>query len=278
VEIKRNTIALVFLFFWACTSNPFWEDQPTKKLNISGTVTLENRETDVPVYVWIEDLGLSGYTDADSKFSIDISGLETGDGSFTGDVRIFYYVHNYLAQHSILNITGGRLASSQTDFDQDGILLQPVVLEKLASFDLNCDNSWHRAEGDSLRVKLKISIMGHDIGILSNVKSIDHDYIPSGLMFYLSPQEEFYFDQNNIDFLMQYELDSGTLATWTFTIGPDDLTAPSGDYYIRPWFVILQDHVPDALFQSLGIEDLETISRDHLILPIDMAEKSISLD
>ena len=278
MEIKRNTIALVFLFFWACTSNPFWEDQPTKKLNISGTVTLENRETDVPVYVWIEDLGFSGYTDADSKFSIDISGLETGDGSFTGDVRIFYYVHNYLAQHSILNITGGRLASSQTDFDQDGILLQPVVLEKLASFDLNCDNSWSRAAGDSFRVKLEISIMDHDIGILSNVKSIDHDYITSGVMFYLSTQEEIYFDQNNIDFLMQYELDSGTLATWTFTIGPEDITAPSGDYYIRPWFVIHQDHVPDALFQSLGIEDLEMISRDHLILPIDMAEKSISLD
>ena len=277
MEIKRNTIALVCLFFWACTSNPFWEDQPTKKLNISGTVTLEERETDVPVYVWIEDLGVSGHTDADSKFSIDISGLETGDGSFTGEVRVFYYVHNYLAQHSTLNITGGRLASSQTDFDQGGILLQPVVLEKMASFDVTSDNSWNRAAGDSLRVNLKISVMGQDIGILSNVKNIDHDYIPSGVMFYLSAQEEIYFDQNNIDYLKQYGLDAGSTATWTFTIGPDDLTAPSGDYYIRPWFMILQDQLPDDLFQSLGIADLETISRDHLILPIDMADKSISL-
>jgi len=278
VEIKRNTIALVCLFFCGCTSNPFWEDQPTKKLNISGTVTLEDRETDVPVYVWIEDIGVSGYTDADSKFSMDISGLETGDGSFTGDVRVFYYVHNYLAQHSILNITGGRLSSSQTDFDQDGILREPVVLDKLASFDLNCDNSWNRAAGDSLRVNLEISIMGHDIGIVSNVKSIDHDYIPSGVMFYLSPQEEIYFDQDNIDHLKQYDLGSGSSITWTFTIGPDDLTAPAGDYYIRPWFMILQDQVPEDLFQSLSIENLETISRDHLILPIDMADKSISLD
>ena len=88
-----------------------------------------------------------------------------------------YYVHNYIAQHSILTITGGRLSSSQTDIDQDGILLQPVVLEKLASFDLNCDNSWNRAARDSLRVNLEISVMEHDIGIVSNVKNIDHDYI-----------------------------------------------------------------------------------------------------
>ena len=102
--------------------------------------------------------------------------------------------------------------------------------------------------------------------------------IPSGVMFYLSPQEEIYFDQDNIDHLKQYDFDAGSSSTWTFTIGPGDLTAPGGDYYIRPWFMILQDHVPEALFQSLGIEDLEMISRDHLILPIDMADKSISLD
>jgi hypothetical protein len=278
VEIKRKTIALVCLFFCGCTSNPFWEDQPTKKLNISGTVTLEDRETDVPVYVWIEGLGLSGHTDSESKFSMDISGLETGDGSFTGDVRVFYYVHNYRAHYSTLYITGGRLSSGQTDFDQDGMLLETVVLEKLASFDVTCDNSWNRAMGDSLRVKLKISIMEHDIGIVSNVKNIDHDYIPSGLMFYLSAQGEMYFDQNNIDYLKQYDLVSGSSTTWNYTIGPDDLTAPAGDYYIRPWFMILQDQVPDALVQSLGITDLETISRDHLILPIDIVDKIISLD
>jgi len=97
-------------------------------------------------------------------------------------------------------------------------------------------------------------------------------------MFYLSPQEEIYFDQDNIDHLKQYDFDAGSSITWTFSIGPEDLNAPAGDYYIRPWFIILQDQLPDALIQSLGIADLETISRDHLILPIDMADKSISLD
>ena len=278
MEIKRNTIALVCLFFCGCTSNPFWEDQPTKKLNISGTVTLEDRETDVPVYVWIEDLDISGYTDAESKFSMDISGLETGDGSFTGEVRVFYYVHNYLAQHSILSITGGRLASGQTDFDEDGMLLEPVVLEKLASFDVTCDDSWNKSQGDSLRVKMEISVMEHDISIFSNVKSIDHDYVPSGIMFYTATQEEAYFDQNNIDYLNRFDLDSGLSITWTYWLGSEDITAPTGDYYIRPWFMILQDGVPDALFQSLGIEEMETISVNYLSIPIDIAQKSISLD
>ena len=120
--------------------------------------------------------------------------------------------------------------------------------------------------------------MGHDISIVSSVKNIDHDYIPSGVMFYSNVQEEMYFDQNNIDYLKQYDLGSGSSTTLIFTIAPDDLIAPTGDYYIRPWFIILQDQVPDGMNQSLGIAELETISRDHLSLPIDIAEKSISLD
>ena len=120
--------------------------------------------------------------------------------------------------------------------------------------------------------------MEHDISIFSNVKSIDHDYVPSGIMFYTATQEEAYFDQNNIDYLNRFDLDSGLSIKWSYWLGSEDITAPAGDYDIRPWFMILQNGVPDALFQSLGIEEMETISVNYLSIPIDIAQKSISLD
>ncbi len=99
MEIKQNITFLIFILIYGCTSNPFWEDERTKKLTISGTVIAENRDTDVPVYVWLEDLNISGQTNSDNEFSIDISGLETADGSFSGKVRVFYYIHNYKVEY-----------------------------------------------------------------------------------------------------------------------------------------------------------------------------------
>ena len=259
-------------------SNPFWEDQPTNRLNISGTVTLENRVTDVPVHVWIEDLSISGQTGANDEFSIDIPDLETDGGSLSGAVRVFYYVHNYRAHHSVLNITDGKFSSSQTDFDEGGRLLEPVILERLASFDVIAEDRWDRSVGDSLRVTLEIRTADQDVSIMSNVKNIPHDYIPSGVLFYLSRQEEVYFDQNNIDYLMQYDLESFSTVAWTYTIAPNDLTAPPGDYYVRPFFIIRQDEIPEDLIVGLGIAELETISGDHLNLPIDLIEKTISIE
>ena len=77
---------------------------------------------------------------------------------------------------------------------------------------------------------------------------------------------------------MQYDLESFSTVAWTYTIAPNDLTAPPGDYYVRPFFIILQDEIPEDLIVGLGIADLEMISGNHLNLPIDLIEKTISIE
>jgi len=277
VEIKQNIIILICIFICGCTSNPFWDDQPTKKLTISGTVIAEDRETDVPVYIWVEDLNITGRTNSNKEFSIDISGLETADGSFSGEVRVFYYIHNYKVEYSVLNITEGRFSSNQTDFDEDGMLNQEIVLEKLASFNVSCDDAWDRSLEDSIRIRMEIKVKDRNISMLTGLKSVGQDYAPAGVMFYQSASEDFYFDQNNVAFIGQSDFSSGASVELIYWLGNGDIAAPAGMYTIRPWFFIIQPDIPDGLYLSLGLNNIQSISYDHLILPSDIPIRSISL-
>ena len=277
MEIKQNIIILICIFICGCTSNPFWDDQPTKKLTISGAVIAEDRETDVPVYIWVEDLDISGRTNSDNEFSIDISGLETADGSFSGEVRVFYYIHNYKVEYSVLSITEGRFSSNQTDFDEDGMLNQQIVLEKLASFNVSCDDAWDRSLEDSIRIRMEIKVNDHNISMLTGLKSVGQDYLPAGIMFYQSSSEDFYFDQNNVAFIGETDFSSGSSIELVYWLGNGDILAPDGMYTIRPWFFIIQPDIPDGLYLSLGLNNIQSISYEHLILPSDIPIRSISL-
>ena len=277
MEIKQNITFFIFVLIYGCTSNPFWEDEPTKKLTISGTVIAENRETDVPVYVWLEDLNISGQTNSDNKFTIDLSGLETADGSFSGEVRVFYYIHNYKVEYSVLSIAEGRFSSNQTDFDEDGMLNQQIVLEKLASFNVSCEDAWDRSLEDSIRIRMEIKVKDYSISMLSGLKSVGQDYAPAGVMFYQSASEDFYFDQNNVAFIGQSDFSSGASVELLYWLGKEDIAAPAGMYTIRPWFFIIEADIPNGLYQSLGVTDLQSINFDHLSLPLDTPKRSISL-
>ena len=294
MEIKQKIIIL-FFFFYGCTSNPFWEDPPTKKVNISGVVVAEDRSSNTPIYIWIEDLDVSNYTDATGSFSIDIPSLESENGNFSGLVRVFYYIHNYVAHHSDLYITDGRLTSAQTDFDDDGSLLDTVRLKKLVSLDLDIEPSWSRSAGDSITFRMEIGINEKPVTIFSHVNQISgqQGYEPSGVLFSLiENQDATYFDDNKIDFLQRYDFEPWSSTTWIYNIAPDDLvpfiiddyisldgqSVSPGYYRVLPFLFIQHNEVPDKLVQSIGISEVSNISTDFLNMPLDMLEKTISIE
>ena len=294
MEIKQKIIIL-FFFFYGCTSNPFWEDQPTKKVNISGVVVAEGRTSSAPVYIWIEDLDVSDYADTTGSFSIDIPSLEGENGNFSGSVRVFYYIHNYIAQHSDLYITDGRLTSAQTDFDDDGSLLDTIKLKKLVSLELDIEPSWNRSVGDSITFRMELGINDRPVTIFSHVNQISgqQGYEPSGVLFSLiEDKDATYFDDNKIDFLQRYDFEPWSSITWTYNIAPDDIvpfviddyisideqSVLPGYYRVLPFLFIQQNEVPDKLVQSIGISEVSNISTDFLNMPLDMLEKRISIE
>ena len=156
----KNLIATLLFFLVGCTSNPFWENKPSKKVKIEGYVFANERVSDASVFVYVEELNEFTYDDSSGYFSIDLLNLESEVGNFSGSVSVFYYLHNYKVAYSNLFITNGRLTGSQTDFDEYGTLIEPVILQKLLSLELSLNNVWYRSNADSLRFSL--TLMSHD--------------------------------------------------------------------------------------------------------------------
>ena len=99
MEINNKLTLLALAVFTACTSNPFWSDNPSKKINIQGYVFKQDSVSNVPVFVFVEDLGVSASTDESGFYSIDLPNLEMENGNFSGSVKIYYYIHNLSLIH-----------------------------------------------------------------------------------------------------------------------------------------------------------------------------------
>ena len=130
---------ILFLFILklllSCTSNPFWDDPGTVELVLSGNISTENNNMNVPVSVYLETFDIYTRTDQDGDFSITIQNTQSTDGSVSGSLKIHFFIYNYQLDSAVVNFVNGRLSDNQSDFSSDGVLVKPVQLriaDKLA--------------------------------------------------------------------------------------------------------------------------------------------------
>ncbi len=291
MELIKNLTATLLFFLVGCTSNPFWEDKPSKKVKIEGYVFANEKVSDVSAFVYVEELNVFTYTDSSGYFSIDLLNLESEVGNFSGSVRVFYYLHNYKVAYSTLLITNGRLTGSQTDFDEYGTLIEPVILQKLLSLELSINNVWDRSNADSLRFSL--TLMSHDepVSFLSyvNVLSAPRRYVPSGILLKSNQNDAVYFDENDADLIQRTDLNSNNILQLEYNVSPngflpfviDDYISleqqlvQNGSHLILPYVFIIQENIPQKILSSMGISNAQNISAEHFTMPIDMVLKTI---
>ena len=118
---------------FSCKSNPFWDAQNTDALTVSGSLMAENRQTDIPISVWMESIDYYTTTDSAGYFSIPVSNSQTLDGNLTGPVIIYFFIYNYQLESATIYFTDGLFSKEQTDFSQDGELLRQITLKKILS-------------------------------------------------------------------------------------------------------------------------------------------------
>ena len=291
MELIKNLTATLLFFLVGCTSNPFWEDKPSKKVKIEGYVFANGRVSDASVFVYIEDLNVFTYADSSGYFSIDLLNLESEVGNFSGSVRVFYYLHNYKLAYSTLYITNGRLTGSQTDFDEYGTLIEPVILQKLLSLELSINNVWDRSNADSLRFSLTLMSYDEPVSFLSyvNVLSDPREYVPSGILLKSNQNDAVYFDENDADLIQRTDLNPNDILQLEYNVSPngffpfviDDYISleqqlvQNGSHLILPYVFIIQDNIPQKILSSMGISNAQNISAEHFTMPIDMVLKTI---
>lgn len=282
MELKRkiyHTYLLVLFIELSCTENPFWSDPPTTVMKLTGIVNTDNNITNAPAYIWLEGLDIDTVTNDNNEFIIELNNTQTSNGNINGPLKTYFYLHNYRIDHATIYFTDGHFSDSQTDFSTDGELLEPVLLEKLVSAETSLPPIFNTSFEETLTVKLDLDVHNSATWLIGYKSVLSQNmYLPSGVIFrsILYPQV-IHINRLYHDSIVPLEYDPGSAITWTYEIDSDSLHTLSGDYEVFPFFLVNQDHVPDDLLYSLGIDDIFTINSEYLQLPMDMTPGTLTV-
>ena len=282
MELKKKiyyTYLLVLFIELSCTENPFWSDPPTTVMKLTGIVNTDNNITNAPAYVWLEGLDIDTVTNDNNEFIIELNSTQTPNGNINGPLKTYFYLHNYRIDHATIYFTDGHFSDSQTDFSTDGELLEPVLLEKLVSAETSLPPIFNTSFEETLTVKLDLDVHNSATWLIGYKRVLSQNmYLPSGVIFrsILYPQV-IHINRLYHDSIVPLEYDPGSAITWTYEIDSDSLHTLSGDYEVFPFFLVNQDHVPDELLYSLGIDDIFTINSEYLQLPMDMTPGTLTV-
>jgi hypothetical protein len=290
MEIKNKTIIFLLISFFSCTSNPFWEDSPTIEMKITGEVLTENNQTNVPVSVWLETFDLYTTTDSVGYFSFSITNSQTPNGSMNGPVNLYFFIHNYELDSVTAYFTNGMFSKEQTNFSEDGELLNPVEMKKILSGDVILHFNKNSIQTrDTLRVSFNLET--HSAVSIDTYKYIlqeDGSDFHSGLFFRSLTDNETVtiyrfngIDQsgNSVeDKLRNLTYVENESITWTYYLLSDSLNLSSGDYEVLPYLLVRQDQIPNGLIEALGGDSAFTLSAYFLDLPLDILPDTLQIN
>jgi hypothetical protein len=290
MEIKNKTIVFLLISLFSCTSNPFWDDSGTIEMKITGKVITENNQTNVPVSVWLETFDLYTTTDSVGYFSISINNSQTSYGSMNGPVNLYLYIHNYELDSVTVYFTNGMFSKEQTDFSEDGELLNPVEMKKILSGEVILHFNKNSIQTrDTLRVSFNLET--HSVVSIDTYKYIlqeDGSDFHSGLFFRSLTDNEtvtiYRFSGtnqfgNSVDDQLRnlaYEKDESI--TWTYYLLSDSLNLSSGDYEVLPYLLIRHDQIPIGLIDAHGGDSVLTLSAYFLDLPFDILPDTLQIN
>ena len=270
---------LLILFCNSCTTNFFWEDSNKTELSIAGYAISEDNHRSVPIAVWIEELDHYTFTDSNGYFSIPISGSESSNGNLSGSSRIYYFIHNYKLDSSIINFTNGQFSKNQSDFSVDGILLDTIKLKKLFSGEMELHfgaNSLNSFDTVSASFYLNTFL---DFSFKTYKYTAHQNDFNSGLIFKSLNRNRilFYrFSMNNeagtiiYDQLNTINYDKNLEITWDYKILSGSLNLDSDTYEVFPFFIIDHGNLPMEMIQTIAGDSALFFSKNYLEIPCDI--------
>ena len=290
MEIKNKTIIFLLISLFSCTSNPFWDDSGTIEMKITGKVITENNQTNVPVSVWLETFDLYTTTDSVGYFSISINNSQTSYGSMNGPVNLYLYIHNYELDSVTVYFTNGMFSKEQTDFSEDGELLNPVEMKKILSGEVILHFNKNSIQTrDTLRVSFNLET--HSAVSIDTYKYIlqeDGSDFHSGLFFRSLIDNETVtiyrftgtnqFGNSVDDQLRNLAYEKDESITWTYYLLSDSLNLSSGDYEVLPYLLIRHDQIPIGLIDAHGGDSVLTLSAYFLDLPFDILPDTLQIN
>ena len=276
-------VTLCITILIGCTENPFSDPPVVGTSQLSGTVLLSHDFDNSGVYVWIEQIEISAYTNSDGDFLITIPppASQGGGGGIDGDLTMYFYLANYKLDSARVSFLRGVPVVSKGDLNEEGDVARIIKLSKLLNVELSfLKKSISMSSSDSLRIK--ITLTSPQIEPVASVmaKANTREYTPPSPAFFIKKfdSEESIFKMNDIGYHVELVnfINKSVTVIYDMAVGFSAGELPTGTYEVIPFVKVRDVNPPLALLNSLGEHVLE-YHPDYLKLPFKRSSEKINL-
>ena len=285
--MKKLYLFLLLFFYNSCTTNIFWEDPNKTELSIAGYARSEDNQRSVPIAVWLEELNHYTFTDSNGYFSIPILGTQSSKGNLSGAISVYFFIHNYQLDSSIINFTNGEFSKNQSDFSAEGVLLDTIKLKQLFSGEMELhfgSNSLNSFDTVSASFYLNTFL---DVSLQTYKYTAHQSDFNSGLIFKSLSKNTFSFyrfSMNNevgttiYDQLNTINYDKNIEITWDYNILSDSLSLDSDTYEVFPFFIIDHGGLSMRMIQAIAGDSALFFSKHYLEIPCDIIPDTLVIN
>ncbi|UCF65397.1 MAG: hypothetical protein JSW33_06090 [bacterium] len=269
----RNFILLfmwvIFIIGLHCTENPFYKNPEEVKTQrtVTGHVLLNDQSTPDSIFVWLEEFDIGTYSDANGIFSMRLPPPEKqAGGGVDGIFNLFFYVSNFRIDSVRLAVKNGEFVYGSADINSQGVLIQPVVLQKLLEIEtVVSPDTFTSCYDKFVIVKLRLKAFFPQVNIAALT---DYEQNISGIILKRNRSEEALVTiiRSHMSQLNTQITISG-FKEYISYYKYDYCSFPAGDYEIIPFLWVEQPTIPPELFENLGISPHQ-ISLDYLRIPV----------
>lgn len=259
---------IIILYLNSCTENPYFEDKIDVQKNriIKGKVNLGYGAIPNNVYIWLEGLNLSDWTDNDGRFSIELPPAESQPGNgLNGIYALFFYLANYKYEKFDLLVLDGSFRYDTDIIDSNGHFKETVTLTKILDIQtVVLPDNIENTSKDTLNFDVRLECMIDSVYVQTHFNIWN---TPSSLVFHKedSAIEDAILIQGNPGIFKTIKLKG--METW-----PSAFVFPSnffsqGIFEVNPYLRIVQEGLPDELLLSID-KNIFEVDFHYLYWPI----------
>lgn len=155
--------------------NPFGSNNISEDKNriISGKVDVQNDTDNSGVFVWLEELNISTWTDSDGNFKLKIPAKSESvpGGGLTEYVNIYYFIANFRLEKSQVYIFDSAFKYGEADLNEKGEIKDTIILKKKLDIFMSVEPfSINVLSSDTIKFSVRLTATGNDAVLIGTEK------------------------------------------------------------------------------------------------------------
>ena len=267
---RKIPFLLIAAVFCGCTSNPFGGDEisPVHR-QVQGTAHLNQASSHQGIYVWLEGLNVSAYTDSEGRFTITLPAKTSTE--FSGVFNLYFYMANYYLDSADVIIRDNEFVYDRADINKDGSLGIPKTLRRFLEISTVVTPSSIPVDYTSL-ILVDVTLgAAVDSSTANDSCTVIVPYSLGGTLGAVLVKNTASDEIHVFQYAYMVETSETLLIgkiprTISMTFSPSYKPLLPGTHDVIPYLFVRHEPVPQGLIESLGA-DVEALGSDYLNMP-----------